>query len=198
MIMSATIVWMPMTMLTTTMMMASTGLHTNYGESSTQTGCYATTSTVSTWGSRASIWVGGPLAYNTAISNCIGANTDCSCVARLRLKSSCLPAQPGCLSCVPLWEFSSSIVVVDGSTTTTTTAATATTITTTATATATTTTTMQVLETLRQAVRHRRPSSPLMSLLVANRRARLQPGRQCSSSAAAATSEALRATDLLN
>merc|ERR1712046_111432 len=54
----------------------STGIHTDFGESSTNTGCYMS-NVGSGWSNPASVWVGGQFAYNQAISNCVTDEYGC-------------------------------------------------------------------------------------------------------------------------
>lgn len=54
----------------------STGLHSNFGESSTNTGCYMA-NVGNGWANAASIWVGGQFAKNRAVTICTGDGVDC-------------------------------------------------------------------------------------------------------------------------
>ena len=55
-----------------------TGIHTDYGESSTQKGCYMSGANAGAgWSNAASIWVGGQFSKNRAISNCLLDGTGC-------------------------------------------------------------------------------------------------------------------------
>jgi len=54
----------------------STGIHTDFGEDSTQTGCYMS-NVGSGWSNAASVWVGGQFAKNRAITICTGDGVDC-------------------------------------------------------------------------------------------------------------------------
>ena len=53
----------------------TTGIHTDFGEGSTNTGCYMANG--NGWAEPASVWVGGQFAVNRAISNCATDTYSC-------------------------------------------------------------------------------------------------------------------------